>query len=120
MVTLDKGFHVNFLRYAHWFISIRTYQMKYHSISVDQAKYATSIVARDLDTATVKASTNFYNTTLQSDMIFTKYDTSISDEQVEKLTREYKSYDSASTASLIYLLSTRVDLRFASHKLEKF
>ena len=61
--------------------------MKDHSISVDQARYATSIVAKYLDTATVKASTKFYNTTLPSDMIFTKDDTSTSDEQVEKLTR---------------------------------
>ena len=63
-------------------MSIRTSQMKDHSISVDQARYATYIVAKYLDTAIVKAGTNFYNTTLPSDMIFTKYDRSTSDEQV--------------------------------------
>ena len=62
--------------------------MKDHSISVDQSRYATSIVSKYLDTDTVKASTKFYITTLPSDMIFTKYDTSTSDEKVEKLTRE--------------------------------
>ena len=62
--------------------------MKYHSFSVDQARYATSIVAKYLDTAKVKASTKFYMTTFPYDMIFTKYDTSTSDEQVEKLNRE--------------------------------
>ena len=46
--------------------------MKDHSISVDQARYATSIVAKYLDIATVKVSTKFYKTTLPSDMIFTK------------------------------------------------
>ena len=56
--------------------------MKDHSISVDQARYATSIVAKYLDTTTVKSSTKFYNTTLPSYMIFTKADTSISDENV--------------------------------------
>ena len=40
-------------------------------------------------TATVKVSTKFYKTTLPADMIFTKEDVSTSDEQVEKLTREY-------------------------------
>ena len=60
--------------------------MKDHSISVGQARCATYIVAKYLDTATVKASTKFYNTTLPSNMIFTKYDTSTSDDQVEKLT----------------------------------
>ena len=67
-----KRFHVNFLGYAHWFMSIGIYQMKDNSISVDQARYATSIVAKYLDTATVKASTNFYNNTLPTDMIFKK------------------------------------------------
>ena len=50
---------MNFLVYSHWFMSIRISQMKDHSISVDQDKYATSIVAKYLDTATVKASTKF-------------------------------------------------------------
>ena len=62
-------------------------QLKYHSISVDQARYATSIVVKYLDTSTVKVSNNFYKTALPADMIFTKYDVSTSDEQVDKLTR---------------------------------
>ena len=61
--------------------------MKDHSISVDQARYATSIVAKYLDTATVKVSTIFYKTTLPADMILTKEDVSTSDEQVENLIR---------------------------------
>ena len=77
--TLEKRFHVNFLGYAHWFMSIRIYQLKYHSISVDQARYATSIVERYLDTATVKVRNKFYKTTLPADMIFTKEYVSTSD-----------------------------------------
>ena len=53
---------------------------------MDQARYATSIVEEYLNTDTVKASTNFYKTTLPSDMIFTKADASTSDKQVKKLT----------------------------------
>ena len=68
-------------------MTIRIYQLKDHSISVDQARYATSIVAKYLDTATVKESKTFYKTTLLDDMIFTKEDFSTSDEQVEKLNR---------------------------------
>ena len=70
--------------------------MKYHSISVYQAIYATYIVAKYLDTYTVKKSTKFYKTTLPFDMIFTKDDVSTSYDQVEKLTRlfniHYRSY----------------------------
>ena len=82
MDTLGKILHVEFLGYSHWLMSIRIYQMKDHSISVYQAGYFTSIVEKYLDTATVKKSKKFYNINLPSDMIFTKSDTSTSDEQV--------------------------------------
>ena len=85
--TLGKRFHVIFLGYAHCFMSIRIYQMKDRSISVDQARYATSVFTKYLDTATVKTRTKFYMTTFPSDMIFTTANTSTSDEQVEKLNR---------------------------------
>ena len=58
--NLGKIFHVNLLGYAHWFMSIRISQLKDHSISVDQDRYSTSIVAKYLDTATVKVSKKFY------------------------------------------------------------
>ena len=68
--------------------------MKEHSISVDQARYATSIVSKYLDNAIVKA-------TLQAEIIFTKEDVSTSDEQVEKLTREFNIHYRACIGSLI-------------------
>ena len=70
--TLGKIFNVNFLGYAHSFMSIRIYQIKDHYISVDQARNDTSIVPKYLDTATVKVSKKFYKTTLPDDMIDTK------------------------------------------------
>ena len=86
---------------------------------VDQARYATSIVAKYFDTATFKASTNFYNTILPFDMILSKDCTSTSDEKAENL-RESKIHYRACIGSLIYLLSTKVDLEFSVHKLAKF
>ena len=73
---------MNFLGYAHWFMWIIISQFNDNSISVDQTRYSTSIVAKYLDTATAKVSTKFYNTTFPYDMIFTKEDVSTSDEQV--------------------------------------
>ena len=87
MDDLGKRFHANFLGYAHWFMSINISQIKYHSISMDQARYATYSISKYLDTATVKESTKFYKTIFSLDVIFTRDDTSNSDEQVEKLTR---------------------------------
>ena len=68
-------------------MSIRISQLKDHSISVDQARYATSIVAKSLENSIVKVSNKFHKTTLPDGMIFTKEDVSTSDEQIEKLTR---------------------------------
>ena len=101
-------------------MSIIISHLKDHSVSVDQAIYATYIVAKYLDTDTFKASNKFYKITLPSDMIFTKEDVSTSDEQVEKLTREYNIHYRACIGSLINLFSTRVDLSFVVHKLAKF
>ena len=70
--TLGKRFHVNFLGFAHWYTSIRISQLKNYSISVDQARYATSIVAKYLHNVTVKVSNKFYKTTFPDDMIFIK------------------------------------------------
>ena len=98
-------------------MSIRISQLKDHSIYVDQARYDTSMVTKYLDTATVKLSTKFYKKIFPAEMIFTKEYVSTSYEQVEKLTREYNIHYRACIGSLIYLLSTRVDLSFAVHKL---
>ena len=42
--TPGKIFHVNLLRYAHWFMSNRISQIKDNYISVDQARYTNYIV----------------------------------------------------------------------------
>ena len=44
--TLGKRFHMKFLRYAHWFMSIIIYQTKDHFIYVDQDIYTTSIFSK--------------------------------------------------------------------------
>ena len=81
---------------------------------MDQARYATYIVAKYLDT------TKFYKTILPTDMMFTKDYASTSDEQVEKLTREFNIHHRSCIGSLNDLFSKRVDLRFTVHKLAKF
>ena len=53
-------------------------------------------------------------------MIFNRVNDSTSDEQVEKLTREFNIHYRAYIKSFIYFLSTRVNLSFAVHKLEMF
>ena len=120
MDTFGNRFHVNFLGYVHWFMSIRTSKMKDHSISVDQAKYATSIVAKYLDTEKEQVSTKVYKTTLTADMILTKEYISTSDEQFDKFTREFNINYKGFIVLLIDLLPTRLYLSFTLHKFAKF
>ena len=94
--------------------------MKDHFISVDQARYDTFIVAKYLDNDTANTTKSSYTTNLTSDTIFTRDDACTSDEKVDRLTRELNIHYRACIWSLIYLLSTRVDLSFAVHKLAKF
>ena len=72
MDTPGKIFHVNLLGYSYWCIFIRVSQSKDHCVLVDQARYATSVVEKYIDTATIKKTSNFNNAPLPNDMIFTK------------------------------------------------
>ena len=87
--TLGKRFHVNFLGYAHFFMSILISQLKDHYISVVQASYATYVVKTYLDASTIKEISNIHNTILYNDIIFIKEDASTGDEQVKEFSREY-------------------------------
>ena len=120
MDTQGNIFHVNFLGYSHWFMSIIISQMEDHSISIDQASHVTSIVAKYLDAATVMGSKKFYKTTFPSDMIVTKSGASISNEKIYKLTRDFNIKYRPCIWSLMHLLFTKVHLSFSVHKLAKF
>ena len=120
MGTLGKRFHVKFLGYAHWFMSISISNIKIHSISVDQARYATAAVLKYLDTATIKENPILHKSTFPSDMLFTKEDASTSDKKVEALYIDYNIHYRYFLGSLIYILSIIVCLCFAVHKLVKF
>ena len=85
--TLGKMFHVNFLGYSHWFMSIRMSKRKDLCISLDQARYVKYSVEKYLDTATIKEYSKFHKTALPHDVLFTKKYYSTSDEQAEVLSR---------------------------------
>ena len=53
-------------------------QLMDHYISMYQAKYDTSVVAKYLDNSKIKENSKFHNTTLHHDIIFTKEDASTS------------------------------------------
>ena len=77
--------------------------MKYHSSSVYQSRYANSIVAKYLDTDTVKTSKKFYKTNFPSDIMFTNADASTSDEQVDNVTKGFNIDYISCIGPLIYL-----------------
>ena len=111
--------------WTSWYMHIGSCQSEFLiwkncPISVDETRYFTSVAAKYLCNATVKVGKKFYKTTLPYYMIFTKADAYNSDEQVEKLTREFNIHYKACISSLICFLSTIVDLSFAVHKLANF
>ena len=59
MDKLGKIFHMNFLIYEHCFISIRILKLLDNYISVGQARYATSVVTKYLDTDTIRKIKSF-------------------------------------------------------------
>ena len=67
--TLKNILNVNFLVFAHWFMSISISHMKYHSIPIYHARYPTYIMDKYLDTATFKKIKKFYKTTFPPDML---------------------------------------------------
>ena len=87
MAIYEKTSYFNSNRHAlaHKCLSSRSKQLTRFNpdgINSNQARYPTCIVVKCLDTVTVKVSKKFYKTTFPSDMIFTKDNTSISDDQV--------------------------------------
>ena len=91
--------------------------MNYHSISVYQDRYATSILDKYLYTVTFKKSKKFYKTNFPSDIIFAKNYLSISDEKVVNFFRKYNIQYRSCIGLFIYLLSTRLYFSFSVHKL---
>ena len=77
--TPGERLYLNLLGYSHWFMFIGVSQLKDHSIPADQAIYATSVVAKYLDTATITENSKFRKTDLPYDIILTKADASTSD-----------------------------------------
>ena len=72
MDTPVNIFHVNFLGYAHWFMSISISQLKDYLMSVDQAIYATYVMSKYLDTTTVIENSKFHETNFTHGIIFAK------------------------------------------------
>ena len=107
MDKLGKRLLLNFLAYAHCFMFIGISQLKEHSISVDQARYATPFFVKYLDNSIIKENQKYHKTTLPHDLIFTKDDASTSDKHVALLYKEYNIHYRAFVGSLIYILSTR-------------
>ena len=78
MGTVGNGLHVIFPVYSDCFMYIIISQLNDLFISVNQARYETPVIAKYLDTAKIKDSSEPHKTTLIYAMIFTEEDDSIS------------------------------------------
>ena len=69
-----ERFNVVFQGTAHWYLSARIHQDNQNNITMDQARYAKSIVTRYLDGAGVKRINSANNTILPADFMPTVED----------------------------------------------
>ena len=87
-------------------MSIRISKIKEYSISVDQVRYTPAVVSTYINTVTIKENSEYHNTNLPHDMVFSKEDISSSDSEEEVLYIEYKTHHRACVVSLTYILYT--------------
>ena len=86
---LPERFNVVFQGTAHWYLSARIHQDNQNNITMDQARYAKSIVTRYLDGAGVKRINSAHNTILPADFMPTVEDKANTMEESKKLQEAY-------------------------------
>jgi hypothetical protein len=91
-----------------------------YNILLDQSRYAKNIVQRYLFESKVVVKEHKHRKPLPEGFIATKIDCSTTEEQVNSLEKEYGFQFPSFIGALIYILGTRPDLSFATHKLARF
>ena len=111
-------FHIEFQGKAYWYLSARIEQDKDYNITIDQSRYAKSIVKLYSDPAGVKKTTKVYTSILPPSFVPTKTDFSPDEGEARKLQEEYNIDYASCIGFLIDLSKTRPDLIYHINKLE--
>jgi hypothetical protein len=119
-LEFGSRFNIEFQGQAHWYLAARITQDKDMNTTIDQSRYAKSIVRRYLDTAGVKKSTREVTSILPITFVPTKKDCADTPENSSLLQTEYNLDYASCVGSLIYLSNTRPDLTFGINKLAKY
>ena len=117
---LVDRFNVELQGQAHWYLAARISQDKDFNVTMDQSRYAKSIVTRYLDAAGVKKSNMPHGSILPMSLTLTSKDLAETPEESSKLQEAYNIDYASCIGSLIYLSYTRPDITFAVNKLAKY
>ena len=113
-------FSVEFQGLAHWYLAARISQDANYNITIDQSRYAKSIVQRYLTPAGVKKSDKEVSSVLPTSFIPTKTDCPETIEESMAMQKEYNIDYPSCVGSLIYLSNTRTDMIHGINKLAKY
>ena len=113
-------FSIEFQGKAHWYLASRISQDKDFNVTIDQSRYAKSIVRRYLEPAGVKKSVKDFSSILPTSFVPTKKDCPTDPADSQCLQEEFNIDYASCVGSLIYLGNTRPDMIFGINKLAKF
>jgi hypothetical protein len=119
-MAMRKRFSIEWHPVATWYLQSQITQDKDKNISVDQTKYSKAIARRYLPNASAEPSRKdlrFYRNPLPRNFIWSKYDNSATQEEVEALEKEFGFRYIEAVGSLIYLSNTAIRLLYAIRKL---
>jgi hypothetical protein len=113
-------FSIEFQGKAHWYLASRISQDKDFNVTIDQSRYAKSIVKRYLEPAGVKKSIKDFSSILPTSFFLTNKDCPEDPADSQCLQEEFNIDYAACVGSLICLANTRPDMIFGINKLAKF
>jgi hypothetical protein len=117
---LTARFDVELQGLAHWYLAARIQQDKDFNVTMDQSRYAKSIVTRFLEPAGVKKSNISHGSILPASFILTSKDMTETAHESSKMQEDYNLDYASCVGSLIYLSYTRPDITFAVNKLARY
>jgi len=117
---LRAHFNLELIGLVHWYLGTRINLLANYDIELDQSRYCTAIIKKDLDVAGAPKVERVHSTPLPLEFVPTSDDCSVDEAAAKTLESKYKIDFASCIGSLIYLGMTRCDIVHAVNKLAKY
>ena len=119
-LEFGSRFNVEFQGQAHWYFASRISQDQSFNITIDQSRYAKSIVQCYLEPAGVNKCAKEYSSILPTSFVPSKKDCPETPEESSIMQQEFNVDYASCVGSLIYISNTHPDMTYGINKLAKF